>query len=262
LSNNYNTNPYSFVQDSLILRVNATLWGPSQLGSYLIVPISIAFWQRLRTKNLGWSLALGIMTVGLFASQSRAAWVAAALSLGLVWAYHYKHLISRQRALLALSGIIIIAALTLGISYKTDSALSRLVFHASSGNAISQSSNSDRFEAINEGLDQFQSKPLGGGVGSAGPASSYAAKTLYTESFYIQLLVELGFVGLLTFLAISLIVLRRIYIGMASKPLLLPLLASGIGLVLMNAVHHTWTDAPTAIIWWGLTGLILASRQA
>jgi len=253
--------PFMFVQDSPILRINSTLWGPSQLGSYLILPLVLAIWWRIKSKDWRWSLAVAPISIALFASQSRAAWVAAIFAILFMLAWPYRHRFSKKALIVSAISLAIIGTSTLFAIYRTNTPFSNLIFHASSQNAISQSSNSDRFSAIERGLRVYSQNPLGDGVGSAGPASTYNDVNIYTESYYIQLLIEVGPFGLLIFIAICISIIRTIASQVSAKPMLLPILASFFGLILMNAVHHTWTDATTAIVWWGSAGFLLASRK-
>ncbi|HEU4984309.1 MAG TPA: hypothetical protein VFT58_01605, partial [Nitrososphaera sp.] len=68
---------------------------------------------------------------------------------------------------------------------------------------------------------------------------------------------EVGVVGLLLFIAINvqaaaLLWLRR------NNVLARILLASLVGITLVNFLSHAWTDETTSLLWWGLAGLALA----
>ena len=101
-------------------------------------------------------------------------------------------------------------------------------------------------------------RPLGAGTGTAGPASVYNDHPArIAENYYIQIGQEAGVIGLALFVAINLLVAGRLW---HRRGQLLPdvLLASLIGISLVNLLSHAWTDDTISYVWWGLAGAALA----
>ena len=111
---------------------------------------------------------------------------------------------------------------------------------------------------MRNGLGDVAGEPLGRGVGTAGPASVYnGSKVRIADNYYIQIAQEIGWLGLIVFLAINFLVLRELWLK-RSENLALILLVSFVGLTAVNLVSHAWTDHTLAYIWWGLAGIALA----
>jgi hypothetical protein len=99
--------------------------------------------------------------------------------------------------------------------------------------------------------------PLGGGVGSAGPASAHnnhPAKI--AENYFIQVGQETGLEGLSVFIAINIIVGVRLWRKRQDKLAVL-LLVSLFGITFINMLSHAWADDTLSLLWWGLAGIVL-----
>jgi hypothetical protein len=109
-----------------------------------------------------------------------------------------------------------------------------------------------------DGLRDIAAEPLGGGPGSAGPASFYNGAPRIAENYFIQVGQEVGVVGLGLFAAITVLIGQRLLRG---RTVLLNqvLFASLVGLVAVNLLLHAWTDDTLAYIWWGLAGAAVAA---
>src|SRR5690606_37362463 len=78
------------------------------------------------------------------------------------------------------------------------------------------------------------------------------------ENYYLQILYEVGIVGLVLFIAILAVVAVRLY--RRRSTFALALLAAFIGLAATNFLVHIWSVEALAYTWWGLAGLAVIRR--
>ena len=112
---------------------------------------------------------------------------------------------------------------------------------------------------MERGAKEIIKKPLGTGVGSAGPASARneLGEVRIAENYYIQIGQEIGIVGMLLFIAFNIMVAIELW-RRRSHQVAKVLLASLIGITFVNMLSHAWTDDTLAYIWWTLAGFALA----
>src|SRR6185295_13461878 len=94
--------------------------------------------------------------------------------------------------------------------------------------------------------------PLGGGPGTAGPASyrnNHPARI--AENYFIQVGQEVGIIGLILFLAINIYVAKLLWDNRQSD-LAIIALAALVGLSIVNLLSHAWSDDTLSYIYWGL----------
>jgi hypothetical protein len=242
----------------------STLWGPNQFGSYLVLPLALSLWWLFTgtSKQKLFSAIVFILDLlSLYGSQSRGAWLAAATAI-LIIVVAMSHGVVRWA--LAITGTVAITAIILlAVNHKLPEKLNILFLHGVSteGKTGFISSNGGHLRALTLGYDRFESHPLGSGLEAAGRASENSTEKLYTENFFLQLAVQIGYEGLLVFLIICAIVAWRLFSGISYIPLSIPLLASFAGLSLNNIVAHTWSDGATAWLLWGLAGIVAAQTN-
>ena len=80
---------------------------------------------------------------------------------------------------------------------------------------------------------------------------------MLTENYYLQILHELGVIGLALFLAICVLVAKKLF-KKRSNTIALALLASFAGLAITNFLVHIWANEAVAYTWWGLAGVLIA----
>ncbi len=256
---------YYLIENSNTIRVMSTLWGPNQFGSYLVLPLALSVWLLcIGTKNqkIFATIVFLLDLFSLYGSQSRGAWLAAAAAILIVIAVITQ---GSKRWFLATAGILtIIIIISLAVSHKLPNKLNVLLLHGveSEGKTGFISSNGGHLRALTLGYDRLEAHPLGSGLEAAGRASENSNEKLYTENFFLQLAVQIGYEGLFVFLILCAIVAWRLSSGINLSPLSLPLLASFIGLSINNLVAHTWSDGATAWLWWGVAGIIAAQTYA
>lgn len=240
------------------IRVASTLRGANPLGAYMVVIIAIivAFWRRLQRKTL-WGMVLALSTGALVFSFSRSAW------LGLIVAVLFEialHIKGRKEWLRAggAAGIAVVLLGGLLLAFHTNSAVQNALYHTDDNSTVATSSNDKRSSALMSGLRDVIHEPLGRGTGSAGPASVHNTKSpaRLAENYYLQLGQELGWVGLITYLALSVVVGSELW-RRREDPLARGLLTAFVGLIVVNMLSHAWTDDTLAFTWWGLAGLVI-----
>ena len=77
------------------------------------------------------------------------------------------------------------------------------------------------------------------------------------ENFYLQIGQEMGWLGLALLVAVQAWVFRSLW---AVRRMMLPriLLASGIGLTIVNLFSHAWADDTLGLLWWGMAGIAIS----
>jgi hypothetical protein len=251
--------PYETINHNLDdIRVFSTLRGANPLGAYLVLVVSVlavAWRKQLRSWRGGLQVVALLI---LFLSFSRSAWIGMALSLAtIVWLSVKSERLKKIGLVIGVGGVILVALI--GFSARDNTTVQNVLFHTNEKSTIRTSSNEGHASALKDGLKDMEHEPLGGGVGSAGPASVYAHKTRIAENYFIQIGQETGWLGFLLFLAIN------VYLALAlwarrQDPLALGLLAALVGLTFINLLSHAWTDDTLAYLFWGLAGVALAVK--
>lgn len=255
--------PYILVDSNEdALRAFATMRGPNTLGAFLILPLILAIMAVKREpRNVLAGLSLGLGIVALVATSSRSAWLGFLVALAtliLLWIPAKKIWKSFVWWFVPL---VCMGVILLGLAVSVP-VIRLAVFHSSQGDiSLTEGSIDKHFQATKEGIHDVLDHPFGQGVGTAGPASFYwPANPSIAENYFVQLAQEVGFQGLVLFLAINLVVVHRLgKLRRAMWPRLL--LASWVGLTIVNFFLHGWADDPTSMIWWGLAGLFMLTDK-
>lgn len=257
--------PFILLDDTQnALRAFATLRGPNELGSYLLVPLALsAVLVFVDRRNVLAGLSLGLAIVALALTGSRSAWLGAittVIALLFLWVPWPK---LKQWFKWGVLPVMVGAGLFLWLA-ATIPALRLAVFHSSSTDtSLFEGSTEKHWQATDAGLRDALAHPFGQGVGTAGPASFYNQNDnpKIAESYYVQLAQEIGFAGLALFISICGVTLFDLW--RQRKDLWAKvLLASFAGLTVVNVVLHGWVDDPTAITWWALAGLHVFAKKA
>ena len=244
-------------------RVQSTLRGANPLGAYLllIIPIFIFFSTKRRYVRIVSSLA-GL--IALFFTYSRSAYLGLFISITVIFYYlkfdNPKLKPETKKALLNIFIGIILLLLALGVALRNNTTFDNIFLHSSKNSHSATSSNTVRFSDLRSNTTNFIKHPLGQGVGIAGPASVHNNHpAMFAENFYIQIGQETGFLGLIAFLSINIIVGYRLYLT-RDDPLSLLLFASLIGISLINMLSHAWADDTLSLIWWAFAGVALSPK--
>ena len=245
------------------VRINGTLRGPNPLGAYagLILTLLVALAVKLKiNKDKKSQIIVAILAVAgltsLWFSYSRSAWLATALSIFIVIivAAYRKVSIKKWAIMGAITAVVMGSLFVFRYSYF----ISNLILHENPTQGNSINSNEGHIISINAGLDQMIRQPIGAGVGSTGSASLMASNAEIIENQYLFIAHEAGWIGLALFIAISVLVMKRLW-QKRSDWLALGVFASGIGLVIIGLLLPVWVDDTISIVWWGLAGLVCGS---
>ncbi|MEI9913731.1 MAG: O-antigen ligase family protein [Candidatus Saccharibacteria bacterium] len=246
--------------NSQYLRIASTLRGANPLGAYLLVPLSLAAVLLMRRRKT-WQMIIFIIagTAVMIFSFSRSAWLGLiiALALAIYWGIKNREV---KKRLLYVAVILVIVAGALFVIERNNSRVQNIVFHSQTNSAIKTTSDQAHSNAITTGLKQFATKPLGTGPGTAGASSVYNNHPAnIPENYYLQIGLETGWLGLVVFLAINLLVALSLW-RRRGDALSLALLISLIGLIVCNLLLEAWSDDTLCYLWWGLAGIAIAIK--
>jgi O-antigen ligase len=253
--------PFETVDQKLdYVRVQSTLRGSNPLGAYLVIiltAIVVLLRRGRRHRRVG--LAAMLLAGGgvLLATYSRSAYLGILLTVAvlLVLALHGRMM--RRKVLWGLAVAAVLAAGVLTVLRDNDQVQNTL-FHTDENSTSATSSNQQRASALQAGFDDVLAEPFGRGPGTAGPASAHNGRPArIAENYYLQIGQETGWLGLGLFVAIVVMVAKRLWLR-RGDPLAKVLLASLVGLSFINLVQHAWADDTLAIIWWGFAGIAMS----
>ena len=234
----YKIADFGFGQNGLVSVSQATafLAGPNQLASYLILPYFYLLHRIFSSKkelftNLD-SYLLLLVTLAIGLTYSRSALIGLVVGTILLFFCFGKE----QREKIIYMILFIVAAITLAISYALANGElpSDLLTH---GSSFSQhfSSTKNSFMAFIHG--GFLKILFGFGVGSAGPTALKLGGVI-SENYYLQVVYELGLVGISLFFAFLYLLLKKLF--SSSKTLFFAFIA-----LLVNALFlHIFSDNP------------------
>ena len=251
-------------QNSSYIRIMSTLRGANPLGAYLILPISALIVLLIKyPKSWNWAKALLLLgsILVLFGSYSRSALIGAVLaSLFICLSYLKKDWLIKHRLYLIASSLALIAVLVIGLLVLGHSAkFQNIVFHTQTNSSAPLSSDQAHLSAVIGGFSQVVSYPLGKGAGTSGPGSFYNKDlpTRIPENYFLQVGEEAGWLGLVLFILINVLVGYELWQRRTSA-LALTLLGSLVGLSIVNLLLLAWTDDTISYIWWGLAGVAMS----
>jgi O-antigen ligase len=265
----YNTKtiaPFEIVDPAITaIRTPSTLGGPNQLGSFLILPLCLSVGLMVRRWRWWQPLVIALTIGGIWVSYSRIGLVGAIAGVIVT----VMVALPKRRAIVA--GIVAIVLLVGGgitiASYTHDSSkLQYYVLHQSEpqqNNAAlgKKASTSQHLSAFSQGLNQLAAAPLGRGLGTAGPASYHSNHPFIPESYYLQIGIETGVLGLILFIAVIVQLARQVFRS-RRQPAAPGVIGALIGLCIVNIVLHGWADASTAFVFWILAGVVIGVGQS
>lgn len=256
--------PFETVDQKLAyVRAQATLRGANPLGAYLVVVLAALAGVGFRSRAL-W--VKGLLFTGLVAvlvvltyTYSRSAYIGAVVALAaLVWWAITSQWLKRLAVLGALAVLLVGAGAF--VLLRHNSRFENTFFHTDATSRSAQSSNAARGSALEQGVRDVVREPLGRGPGTAGPASAHNSQPArIAENYFLQIGQEAGWLGLGLFAAITVLSGYELHRRRAES-LARILLASLLGLTIINMLSHAWTDDTLAIVWWALAGVALAPR--
>jgi hypothetical protein len=265
--------PLFFIDDRPELpRVMSTLKDPNSLGAYLILPILLTsyafmssrvnqklFMRPFRRRTL--AVMTTVMLLALFLSFSRGAAIGMVLSVVTLlcivtgqrtWSYLKKYW---------LVFLIFLSIITISIiALRNNALIQDYVFHA----AVSTDQadpNEKRIQLQQEAINEIAQTPQGSGPGSAGLVSiSNPQGGLLTENYYLQIAYEVGWLGLLLFLAILSVISYQLSTMSKKEPIAAILVSTLIGYLFYSLLIHLWSNEALALQWWLLAGVALGAQ--
>lgn len=258
--------PYMTVDQNYdYIRINGTLRGPNPLGVYaaivLAMSLAVLLFKGQFLRKVHHLLPYSVGALGFFAlialwfTYSRSALLAAGIAVGVVLVCKYGHIITRKMwiavgvaTLLMVSGIYIA---------KDVPFVSQVILHEDPHEGGDFNSNDGHWESLVDGTERMIRQPLGAGIGSTGSPSLMTDDKLIIENYYLYVAHEVGWPGLMLFIALWGLMLRRLW-QRRDDWLSCGLLASGIGLAVACLFLPVWADDTVSLVWWGLAGIALA----
>lgn len=248
---------------SNLYRIQSTFPGDLQFSSYLILVVTflgaIVLFSKTKTK-IYLAIPLLASAIALAATFTRSAWIGfvfAGFAILLIFVKRKIYIILPAIALIVLS----FASFKMLLENKT---FETLILHGEVRGGELFGSTEGHKSAFGEAVNIIVQNPLGKGVGTAGPASKVGEKVVIPESWYLQILIEFGVLGLILFVGIIISLGKKLYLiyqkakDPLPKMLALGLLGALIGLSVQNLFLHTWADTATAYPFWLFAGLLVA----
>lgn len=247
-------------QKDSYIRVQSTLRGANPLGAYLVIVISLCLIGAVSYRRY-WLVFSGVGLLSLlvlYFTYSRSAYIGAIVAVLMTIWYSIKQVRWRRRIIWS-AAILLVLMSSLVFIFRDNNQLQNVLFHTDETSTASQSSNAQRGAALKAGAEDVLSNPLGEGVGTAGPASANnKVPGRIAENYFLQIGQEMGWLGLSCFVIIYGLIAHRLWLN-KSRPMALALLASLVGLTLVNMLSHAWSDETLAFVWWLSAGLFLGS---
>ena len=259
--------PYLTVdQNTDYIRVNSTLRGPNPLGAFAAVTLVVllAGW---RTKRFEYASTKRIIIlklivfaglISLYISYSRSALIGLAAG-ALTVLYVSKRVIVAPRLLIV--GTLIGGALIGGLfAASTTPFVSTVILHEDPNGGSIAKSNDGHIASLQNSTSQFLNEPLGSGIGSSGSASLLTDTPNIVESQFFFVAHESGWIGLLLFIGILCVVLRRAYLRRPDY-LAVGVLGSGVCLAAIGVFLPVWTDDTISMLWWCVAAIALSTTS-
>lgn len=250
---------YQQIGGSSLRRMQSTMSGPNQLGLWLLVPLGLILAKGVRGKVLS-SLFL-VLSLAILLTFSRSAWVAAAVMTGIAL---WKNLSRKQLLFIVHCSLFILV----------------VALFAFPNIILRSASTSDHLRRPLQAVQTIIEHPFGLGLGTAGPASNRVSDTcvhleagadaswaadrpqlcvfagdiqvqpqtpchcpVLPENWYLQIGVEMGIVGFILFVTLTIVVLLRLR---PTPYALFPF----VGISIVALFLHAWEDAAVAYTVW------------
>ncbi len=248
------------------IRINSTLRGPNPLGAYIVIVFGLLVAALVRGRinlqdrknTLFVSVAALASAAVLWVTYSRSALIGVAVAIGIVVAVASRRLLSRR---VWIAGTIVVFALAgASIAGRDQPFVTNVLLHENRNGGSQVSSNEGHAASLETGTKSMLRQPIGTGIGSTGSASLLTNPPLIIENQYLFIAHEVGWFGLVLFVALFLLILIKLWHGRRDY-VSLGVFASGVGLGLIGIIQPVWVDDTVSIIWWGLAAIALGSRS-
>jgi hypothetical protein len=227
-------------------QLRSLLSGPNLLAALLVISGALLLRATPSKTNLALLAGTGAL-LGL--TYSRSAWIAIAIvGVGyMLYAWTAEKSFTRSLRAVVLGGAIVASAAA--GAFMHNASLEDVMLHQQSTALHSQAGSSAlEGRSIPERL-------LGDGIGTAGTASIRAGDPQVAESWYLQLVQEIGLIGLALYLGLMLLVVKNLFDR--HEPVLAWL---AVGLMVEAAFLHTWSDGHLLnVVFWLFVGFTLVA---
>jgi O-Antigen ligase len=256
----YDIRFYGVIGGQKIVRVGSVFFSPLTLGFYLLVPFAAAA-DRIARQGLRGAAAGCFLLTGaaLLFSQTRSALIGALVVAVIVLVPTRAHLVQRRLQF----AFVLVAVLLVALPVAAATGLSERATTPKSGD---ERSGVDHLTGLSNGVDAIAHDPVGGGLAtSAGTGQRFdKSNTVISENYYLQVGIETGVVGIFTFVALTVVLLRRLK---RAVPDTLAegggaIRAMGLALAVGSLFLHTWNDFAVAWTFWPLAGAVLGLAVA
>lgn len=249
---------------SELYRAQATMRGPNVFGAFLLLPIFIACYEYIKSRNKKYLAVTGVMSFALVLTYARSALIGIAVALVVFVLFDkrtqqklHKLLIKKKRLVTSLGLLaVLVAIITIPLVWSSHS-FQTLVLHHNKNVAQVQSTEAHGQLSL-KALRQVIEEPLGLGLGQAGPSSALESpeKANIAEDNYLQIGQELGWIGLFLFVGLIISIIKQLWIG-RRRPYVSPILLAFIAVAVTNLMLHIWTDEVVSMTLWASTGVVL-----
>jgi hypothetical protein len=258
--NLYDIRFYGVIGGQKIVRVGSVFFSPLTLGFYLLVPFAAAA-DRIARQGLRGAAAGCFLLTGaaLLFSQTRSALIGALVVAVIVLVPTRAHLVQRRLQF----AFVLVAVLLVALPVAAATGLSERATTPKSGD---ERSGVDHLTGLSNGVDAVAHDPVGRGLAtSAGTGQRFdKSNTVISENYYLQVGIETGVAGIFTFVALTVVLLRRLK---RAVPDTLAegggaIRAMGLALAVGSLFLHTWNDFAVAWTFWPLAGAMLGLAVA
>jgi hypothetical protein len=266
-----------------IRRIQSTMSGPNQLGLWLLIPLSILLTGK---KVLGsrFSVLGPFVLFAMLLTLSRSAVLAAGVMVAVVLWQQLP-----RKKFFQFAGVLFCFSFVLSIAS----------YFFASDVVLRAASTSDHISRPIEAMHTIIKNPLGLGLGTAGPASNRVSDTcvyleegddpswaqehpnlcvfvgesqvqskdgacmcpVLPENWYLQMGVEMGILGMVLFLMLVFILLRKLSVVGNRLSVTSPVFLAFLGISIAALFLHAWEDAAVAYTVWLLVAISLPRDQ-
>ena len=249
---------YGHIGGRQIIRIGSVLLSALSLGPYLLISLAIAVERMARQRGGPWTgAAIGIVGAALLFTQTRSA-IIGGIIIGFV---ALRPAPGRSGASRTRFALILAAVVLLALPLSSSSGLSARVSSTVGGH---ESSANYHIKSFKTGMNVLIHQPLGRGLGTSPAIGDRfdVAGRVTSENYYLQVGNEVGIHTMIAFVALTLMLLRRLWRATSSprttSDVVAAVCAAGLALAVGNFLLHVWQAEVVATTFWGLAGAALA----
>jgi O-antigen ligase len=250
---------WGYIGGTKIIRTGSVFNSALTCGFYLVLGFALALERTARGRGGRLILpALTLIGAGLLLTQTRSAILAA---LVVAW-FAFQPAAGRRRHWRTQMAIIVAALAIIAVPAAVSSGLTKRITQPTS-----TADNSGHISAFWNGMHTIEHHPFGLGLGTSAGVGQISRQTngiVVPENNYLQVGVELGIVGGLAFLALTVALLLSLRRAARRRPdpAIAAAAAAMAGLAVAAYFLETWFDFAVAWTVWGFAGAALGAGRA